>query len=492
MAFEEADKYECPVCLEYFDLYHHKRIRCGCGRCVCIDCCMEHLESSMEDPHCLHCMRVWDERFLMENMGTKETKQRKEHRKEVLFQRELAKMPQTQPLVKMMKDSRQMMFQLRKYNKELMKSDITQDEREFLELRINEISLEHHELLMKLESVKQNKTNVNIVQHIQNCPVTTCKGFITKKYRCGLCDTAICRKCLEVTTDGHECKQEHIKSAEKIMKETRPCPSCATRIYKIDGCDQMWCTKCHTAFSWKTGRVESGRVHNPHFFEYMRENPEHQDRPERNAGEADCGGLIPHSQIREIINTYKFILRTIPVKHRDFHFKDTLYHKKIYSIYRSIVHTYGATIDSMREFINKHNPNQDLRIMYLMGERTKPQIMNTLIRRERRKNKNREVLHVLELFQTVANDHFRNLYEKMREIKEEFECPHEFVRIMNEHADKMIAALSKVQEYTVEAFTKIQETYNMSTYMIMPYSFDFHPSHLMIRRAEYDDRILYV
>jgi hypothetical protein len=31
----------------------------------------------------------------------------------------------------------------------------------------------------------------------------------------------------------------------------------------------MWCTQCHTAFSWRTGAEET-RVHNPHFYEWMR------------------------------------------------------------------------------------------------------------------------------------------------------------------------------------------------------------------------------
>ena len=68
-----------------------------------------------------------------------------------------------------------------------------------------------------------------------------CKGHVLN-YKCVICDTMICDKCLVINEDEHKCKEDDIKSAELILKDTKPCPSCKTRIYKIDGCDQMWCT----------------------------------------------------------------------------------------------------------------------------------------------------------------------------------------------------------------------------------------------------------
>ena len=46
-----------------------------------------------------------------------------------------------------------------------------------------------------------------------------------------------------------------------IKKETVKCPNCATPIYKISGCDQMWCTSCNIAFNWRTGRKIKGIIH---------------------------------------------------------------------------------------------------------------------------------------------------------------------------------------------------------------------------------------
>ena len=40
----------------------------------------------------------------------------------------------------------------------------------------------------------------------------------------------------------------------------------------------MWCTQCHTAFSWKSGQIQT-RVHNPHYYEWLRENNSNNNVP---------------------------------------------------------------------------------------------------------------------------------------------------------------------------------------------------------------------
>jgi hypothetical protein len=57
-----------------------------------------------------------------------------------------------------------------------------------------------------------------------------------------------------------------------IQKESKPCPNCNEFISKISGCDQMFCVHCGTAFSWKTGQVERGTIHNPHAHQYFQKN----------------------------------------------------------------------------------------------------------------------------------------------------------------------------------------------------------------------------
>ena len=127
------------------------------------------------------------------------------------------------------------------------------------------------------------------------CPADACTGFVSQKWECGMCQRRVCKDCHEVCggattandigsrhgphevcslaaheSAAHVCNPDIKASVAAMSKEAKPCPRCATMISKIDGCDQMWCTQCKTAFSWRTGVIETRVIHNPHYFQYMR------------------------------------------------------------------------------------------------------------------------------------------------------------------------------------------------------------------------------
>jgi hypothetical protein len=99
------------------------------------------------------------------------------------------------------------------------------------------------------------------------CPLN-CTGLV-KNGRCGDCKKTVCAKCREERLEKHECNKELLETIKLIKRDTKQCPRCKTPIHKIDGCDQMFCTKCKTAFSWRTLNIHRGIIHNPHYHEYM-------------------------------------------------------------------------------------------------------------------------------------------------------------------------------------------------------------------------------
>jgi len=88
------------------------------------------------------------------------------------------------------------------------------------------------------------------------CPSSLCRGFISNN-SCGTCKNEICKDCREILTLSHVCRQENIESLKAIAADSRQCPSCNASIFKIQGCNHMFCTNCRTHFEWLTGEILS-------------------------------------------------------------------------------------------------------------------------------------------------------------------------------------------------------------------------------------------
>jgi len=111
-------------------------------------------------------------------------------------------------------------------------------------------------------------------QFIRNCPAEECKGFLSTQWKCGLCNIHACKDCHCVKTVGvdHVCDAAVVETVSMLAKDSKNCPQCSAAIFKIDGCDQMFCTQCHTSFSWNTLKIVTSGIHNPHYFEWLRNN----------------------------------------------------------------------------------------------------------------------------------------------------------------------------------------------------------------------------
>jgi ribosomal protein S27AE len=117
-----------------------------------------------------------------------------------------------------------------------------------------------------------------------------------------------CSQCHEMKggtrdNDTHIYKEESIATARFLHADTKHCPSCGAPVFKIEGCDQVFCTQCHTAFSWNTGRAETGTIHNPH---YMRRS----GHLERNPEYIPCNRHLGHALVLSLSRRLDALVRT--------------------------------------------------------------------------------------------------------------------------------------------------------------------------------------
>ena len=146
------------------------------------------------------------------------------------------------------------------------------------------LSAEHRVLRKKLYNMRKKKTSEG--RFIENCPHEGCRGKLGEDGVCGICNVSFCSECMKEKQHGgvHECQKDDVETIRELRRTTRPCPKCHVSISKIEGCDQMWCVQCHTTFSWKTGAISQGVVHNPHFYHQLQQAT-------RTPGDIPCGGL---------------------------------------------------------------------------------------------------------------------------------------------------------------------------------------------------------
>ena len=347
----------------------------------CKNCYKKYLVDSVSDAitlggsRCMNveCSNVFDVKFLEKTFLKKWTygKAKGEYQwllKLKYVQLEKAKIPSTIPLVPLIKQRkalRPIIYRLAQQIKvlewEVDKAETCFDRHRFgelLEAKLERLE-EKEEEKYRLEQIIYEglgNSNTITVNYIQGCPVESCRGLINSKYKCEVCNCSICDKCrvsLNLAT-LHICNPDDVETVKSLAGNTRPCPKCGAGIYKIDGCDQMFCVGCKTAFSWETGKVERGAIHNPHHFEWKR-------------SEAGTGGIIPNGFGPNpldggcgVLPDYELLTDKLMIELRDF---------ELELIGRLFEFASTYSLSSIRQGIRDHNKHLiHLRIKYISGE----------------------------------------------------------------------------------------------------------------------------
>lgn len=374
----------CLICCEKLNNSNRKAIQCHyCRFEVCRSCMQTFVTDadSGNDPCCMSpdCKRPWLTEFVETSltkafMATKY----KQHREKVLFDRETSLMPFTQNLIV--------------EQKVLVEIDKTI-------ARLNDMLIAAKDKrLTHLNICKGSTTATHGSDVAIACPATGCNGFVTQlKYECGICDSKVCRACREIKEETHVCNEDTVASVKLMKKDTKPCPGCAYMIFKIDGCDQMWCVGCKATFSWKTGNLvdtSQHRIHNPHYFEMLRQ--QNNGEIPRNAGMPvinQCRHAFPDPQ--QLMR----LLGKLGVSESKAH---------VLGILRSFIHTEQFIDWTFRtpRVTAPERVNLDIRTEFLLGNITEKQFTVTLRNRENKSVRTKDFRELAETYIQIAKDTF--------------------------------------------------------------------------------------
>lgn len=232
-------------------------IHCSCDYRLCKGCARWCCENTRQDPHCPNpdCGMGWGVKFLQKKL-TKKWYMGKytDTRVQLLLESEKAK------------------------SSEYMSEHI----------RRREARMRREQSLDNIfrESGQEEK----VKKCIFTCTHDGCHGLVTDDHRCVDCRIGYCRECRAVKNKGHECNPDDVATIKLLKSDSKACPKCGVLIMRVSGCAQMWCTQCHTRFSWSTGKIlDTKHFHNPHEIEWRQK----QGVMERERGDVVCGGLPP-------------------------------------------------------------------------------------------------------------------------------------------------------------------------------------------------------
>lgn len=468
----QTDTDKCPICITSYTSSVRQKITCAfCPSAACRSCTQQFLLSSLSEPSCYTCKREWNREFLDLNFTMAFRKgPLKLHRRKVLVDREKSLLPSMQIYVeatvvrnKTWSEIHQIAPKLNEAQMEKTRLDrffqASTSEEEFNErknqllpvmARYDDLNLQiriKRSIYDQQTAFLEGRSSAKIParQFIMKCPgsssagVEPCRGFLSTQWKCGTCQLFYCHDCHgligTVKELPHTCDPAAKATAAMIQKETKPCPKCGIRITKIDGCDQMWCTECHTAFSWNTGQIITHRIHNPHFYEYQRRM--NNGAIPREVGDIPCGGLPDYYAISRALTMYQRASTISSVDQR----KDMLqtsHINRIYYIHRSLMDLTDVRL-LQYPYVRVANVNRDLDVQYLMGHITQEEWAKHLEQGETKFERKKEIGQVLQTLTHVGA-------EKMTEISNLLQTPGNSKRII-----ALIDELDHLREFSNEA-----------------------------------------
>lgn len=437
---------DCQICFNKYTKILRKPVECQyCKYSSCLECAKKYVLSIITDPKCMKCNVAWNREFIDSNFApTFRNNELKKHRENILLDREKSLLPATVELAQVAKEARTI-----KQNINNLYEKRTEIQRELSIINKDIRDLQYNNNNNRFQNnadIPGTSAGTERKQFMRACIMSNCRGFLSSQWKCGICNVQVCPDCHElkksIKDDEHVCNPDDIASAKLLAKDSKPCPKCASLIFKIDGCNQMWCIMCHTAFDWVTGKeTKSGTIHNPEYYRYIREKNGGNIPRNLDDIQVRCGGMPAYWEVNRYIEKNKKIL-------------DTRYDNLV-RLHRVILHI--SDVEIPRYPNNNILTNyQDLRIAYLLNEIDENEWKYELQKKEKKIELITARRNVYEMIVTIATDLFYKLIitkipSEIINILDEFE---EAIKYYNESIDNVAKRFSST---SIRKFNDIWE-----------------------------------
>lgn len=454
----------CNICAYNYNKSTHTCVACPyCSFEVCRTCCETYILSE-PTPRCMNsdCYKEWSRQFLRDNFTLVFlTKRYRPHMENVLFDKEKALLPDAQLVIE------------EKNRKKEVREKIKEVESDIRVLEVKRFLLEQE---------LQGNSKKERVEFVRECPADGCRGFLSSQWKCGICQLWTCPDCHELKGPSRECDHicnpNNVETARLLEKDSKPCPSCHSLIFRISGCNQMFCTRCNTAFCWVTGKINKTQIHNPHYFEWLRNNgvtpgeeaARHEDpnNCDRELNTHDALRLINsrnrHSRLAVCRSQYLYTPSyTLTVTSRsntnrqqniDIDTKGISTIEWFELIIRNAIHLVQVDMPSfpVSDYVNE---NIHIRVAYLEGLMSEVSFKTEIQRRDKKNRKNIEINQIIQFIGTAVKDIIFRLIEHLNNSPE------------NQYdLEPFVLEVEGLVLQANDLFTEVSHTYNSVRYRL--------------------------
>ena len=444
----------CEICAESFNKTSRAVVKCVCDFECCRSCAKVYLLGRAEDASCMSCKVSWGRKFMSEYFEKSfMNRQYKDHREEVLVEREMGMLQATQPYVE----------------KEIRIEKLNED---ILILRSS-----YYAKLSELQNELSDLMHSGVVEKkkfVRKCPNGSCHGFLSSSLKCELCGCFACGECREVkgfTTDekeSHECNKDILESVKLLEKDSKPCPNCASLTFKTIGCNSMWCVECHASWNWVSGKIETGTIHNPEYFDWLKKQ---KGAVPRNPLDVQCGRELDNQFVIRLMDVFEEPLPTgwkkdtrnmrgaygervrqiVYISPRgEVHYNHpgkATSSNNFVEIARNIIHI--RFVESPRfQAPDRLQDNLQMRIDYMRNKIEKEEFKKKIQKKEKENEKKREINNILGMYMNCMTDIF---YRLTAEPKQK-----EIIKI----------EMEGLRKYVNESLARVSITYNCKKYEI--------------------------